>query len=191
MKPGETIYVATLGKWERFETNLAGRFAESEPMRQIALIAVVLVLSMRHVDALLSDLIQQNVQDAAQSYERTSSPRQLSTEPARFWVHIRSDRQKEIGKKLLEIVTNANLERRKIESKPLQLVDFGPEKSQLRFFKQQDKIEAAELLEMLRKYIPQIELRDMSREYVNVGWLKSGHYELWLSPELADLKSPE
>lgn len=160
-------------------------------MRQIALVAVVLVLSFRHVDAELPELIQQNVQNAAQSYDRTSSPLQLSTEPARLWVHVRSDRQKEIGKKLLEIVTNSNLERRKIESKPLQLVDGGPEKSELRFFKRQDKTEAAELLEMLRKHIPQLELNDLSRQYANVGWLQSGHYELWLSPKLTDLKSPE
>jgi len=150
-------------------------------MRQIVLVAVLLVLSFRHVEAQLDELIRKNVEDAAQF--------QVSTESAQLWVHVRSEKQKEIGKKLLDILTNSSLERRKIEPKPLQLVDVGPEKSQLRFFKPQDKTEADELLEMLRKYIPQIELQDLSRQYANVGWLKSGHYELWLSPKLADLES--
>ena len=160
-------------------------------MRQIALVAVLLIFSLRHVDAGLNELIQQNVKDATKSYDRTLSSYQVSTEPARLWVQVRNESQKELGKKLLEIMTTANLERRKIVSKPLQLVDFGPEKSQLRFFKKQDKKEAVELLEVLRKYIPQIELRDLSRQYADVGWLTSGHYELWFSPELTALQSPE
>jgi len=158
-------------------------------MRQIVLVAVVILISLRHADAQLNELIQQNVQDAAQSYERTSSPIQRSAESARLWVHVRNDRQKEIGEKLLKIVTNGNVEGRKIEAKPIQLVDVGPNNSQLRFFKREDEKEATELVEMLRKYIPELQLRDLSSQYANVVWLKSGHYELWLSPELIQLKS--
>ncbi len=160
-------------------------------MRQIALFIVVLTIFSAHVDAGLDDLIKQNIQDAAKSYDRTLSPVQRSTEPARLWVHVRSDSQERIGDEILNIVTDTKLEERSIEWKPVQVVDFGPRESQLRYFKRQDESEARELFGILRGLIPQLELKDLSRQFARVGWIKSGHYELWLSPDIVRLEPLE
>ncbi len=152
-------------------------------MRQIALVTTVLLtLFLEHVDAgfSLNDLIEQNIETLQQS-----------TETARLWVHVQSDSQKGIGKQILNRVKNAKLEERSIERKPVQLVASGPQESQLRYFKRQDKSEARELFRILRKLIPQLELLDLSSQYERVGWIKSGHYELWVSPDLVRLEPPE
>jgi hypothetical protein len=67
-------------------------------------------------------------------------------------------------------------------------VKFGPQVSQLRYFKTKDEPEARELFAILRKIIPTLELKDLSREYARVGWINPGHYELWLSPNLVQLE---
>jgi hypothetical protein len=70
-------------------------------------------------------------------------------------------------------------------------VDSGPQTSQLRFFKTKDEPEARELFAILGRIVPELELKDFSRQYGRVGWLNPGHYELWLSPNLDHLEPSE
>ena len=67
-------------------------------------------------------------------------------------------------------------------------MDSGPRNSQLRYFKIQDKSDAWKLFRILREIIPQLEIKDLSRQYTNVNWIKSGHYELWLSREIVRIE---
>ena len=69
---------------------------------------------------------------------------------------------------------------------PIQTVDVGPSKSQLRYFKKLDEVEAQEMLALFSKIssIADLELKDLSEQYSEVSWIKPGHYELWLSPDI-------
>ncbi len=157
-------------------------------MKQIALMAAALALFSEHANADLDKLINKNVQDATRSYERTLSPVERPREPVQLWLHIRSDSQKKIGEEILKRVKDAKLKERSIEQRPVQTVHIGPQVSQLRYFKTQDEPEARELFAILRRVIPKLELKNFSREYERVTWIKRGHYELWLSPDLVRLE---
>jgi hypothetical protein len=68
---------------------------------------------------------------------------------------------------------------------------FGPRESQLRYFNKEDASQAAELLKVLSRLIPELKLKDLSREYAKLRWIRTGHFELWLSPELVQIEPPE
>lgn len=157
-------------------------------MKQIALIAAVLGLFSEHANADLEKLINKNVRDATKSYERILSSTERPSGAVQLWLHIRSDSQKKIGEEILNRLKNAKLGERSIEQKPVQTVQFGPQVSQLRYFKAQDEPEARELFEIMRRLIPKLELKNFSREYERVSWITRGHYELWLSPALVRLE---
>ena len=69
---------------------------------------------------------------------------------------------------------------------PIQIVDRGPSKSQLRYFKKVDEAEAQEMRTLISNIstITDLELNDLSDQYSEVSWIKPGHYELWLSPDI-------
>lgn len=144
-------------------------------MKKYILIPMILCLVSAHVNAYweTETLIQENIQQDAEKL----------AEPARVWVHIQSERQKENGNTLLSSVQDVDFGYGNVESSPLQILDYGPEKSQLRYFKAQDTAEAIELFKWVKKYVPQIELLDLSDKYANLNWLKPRHYEIWLSPK--------
>jgi hypothetical protein len=139
----------------------------------------------------LDELINQNVRDATRAYEKTLPPAQQPANPAQLWIHVRSDSQNKLAQEILDRVASTEFRQWKMEQKPVQKVDSGPGKSQLRYFKRQDRTQVRELFDMLRKLIPQLELSDLSGKYESVGWIKSGHFELWLSPDLMRLQSQQ
>jgi len=144
----------------------------------------LLLLSDAATGASLNELINQNVKDANTAYEHTLPPAQQPTQPARVWVHIRSDSQKGTAQELLDSLAKNESGQWQIEKKPIRVVSYGPGKSQLRYFKKQDRKQATALFNALHQKIPQLELKDFSEKYERVGWIKPGHYELWLSQDL-------
>jgi hypothetical protein len=158
-------------------------------MNRMALSTFALVLFSGQVSgATLNELINQNVRDATRTYEKTLPPAQQPATPAQLWIHVRNDGQKQLAQEILDKVAKTGFRQSKVEQKPIQKVDSGPGKSQLRYFKRQDQTQARELFDMLRTLIPQLELSDVSGKYESVGWIKSGHYELWLSPDTMRLQ---
>lgn len=159
-------------------------------MKNIAVMSVALALFSQHASGMvpLGDLINQNVKDASGAYQKTLPAPQRATEPVQLWVHIRSASQKPLAEEILGRVAKARPGAPRIEQKPVQTVDSGPRNTQLRFFKKPDEAQARELFEILRPLIPQLELKDLSRDYGDVGWIKPGHFELWLSPDLQRLQ---
>ena len=157
-------------------------------MKKIAFLVVVFTLFSVNVEAGLSDLIQQNVQDAAKSYEQTIKQH---SKPSRLWIHMRTESQRNVGEEVQKAVADISLGGSRIEKKPLQIVAFSPSKSQLRYFKKEDESQATELLTVLLRLIPELKLKDLSGEYSHVRWIKTGHFELWLSPELVQIEPPE
>jgi len=157
-------------------------------MKNIALVTVALALIPGYAGAAgLNELINQNVQDAAGAYQKTLPPAQRSAQPARLWIHISNPIQKPLAEEVLARVTKA-LPSEKIEKTPVQTVDSGPRRSELRFFKKEDEPQARLLFDSLRGMVPRLELKDFSREYAGARWIKPGHYELWLSAEVDRLQ---
>ena len=157
----------------------------------ILAICTLLLFSNPASGGSLVELINKNVMNSTQSYKATlSRPVQPST-VAQIWVHVRSNRQQRLAKEILEELGKHRYKRGTIEWKPIQKVDTGPQRSQFRYFKRQDQTQAREIFEVLRALIPQLELRDESAKYENVDWIKSGHYELWLAPDLKRLQRPQ
>lgn len=158
-------------------------------MNRMALVTFALVLLSDHVSgATLNELISKNVRDATNAYDRALPSAQQPTNLAQLWIHIRSNSQKKLAQEILDRVAKTEFRQWKIEQKPVQKVDSGPRKSQLRYFKRQDQPQAQELFDMLRKLIPKLEINDVSGKYESVGWIRSGHYELWLSPDIMRLQ---
>ena len=160
-------------------------------MRQIVLAGVALAFASQQVHAQLDELIEQNIRDAEKSYEKSLNVGEQRTETPRVWLHVRSDSQKQVAQEILNSLKEDKLHGRSIELKPVRTVDFGPDESQLRYFKQVDEEEVQVLLELLKKLIPGLVLRDLSKQYAQAGWIKPGHYELWLSPDLLQVAPPE
>lgn len=138
--------------------------------------------------ATLGELINKNVEDAASAYDRALPSAQQPANLAQLWIHIRSDRQNNVAQQILDRVAQTRFRQWKVERKPVQKVDSGPRKSQLRYFKKQDQPQAQELFNVLRRLVPDLELSDASGRYDGVAWIRSGHYELWLSPDIMVLK---
>lgn len=158
-------------------------------MNRMVLVTLALVLFSDHVSgATLDELINKNVRDATSAYDKALPSAQQPTNLAQLWIHVRSDSQKTLAQEILDRVSKTEFRQWKIEQKPVQKVDSGPRKSQLRYFKRQDQPQARELFDILRKLIPELEISDVSGEYESVGWIRSGHYELWLSPNIMRLQ---
>jgi hypothetical protein len=144
-----------------------------------------------NVEADLNDLIKQNIQDSNKSYEQTISSIERQSKPIRIWIHVRTKTQRNVGKKILKAIADTSIEGRRVEEKPIQIVDSAPPESQLRYFKKEDNSQATELFGVLQRLIPELKLKDLSRQYSHVRWIKTGHFELWLSPDLIQIESQE
>lgn len=156
-------------------------------MKFLLLITAALISHQACAAMPLKELINQNVMDATAAYQQSLPPLQQQLNPARLWIHIRSNSQKQLAADILKKV-NATPSWGKMAATPIQKVDEGPRASQLRYFRKQDEARAHELFEILHQDIPQLELQDLSRKYAAALWIKSGHYELWLSPEISHLQ---
>lgn len=162
--------------------------------------AILMLLSSSVLGMPLSELIDKNVQSATRAYQMTlpvaaaiPAPTALPfpvspVSSAQLWIHIRNKSQTKLAQDILERLAKNKDQQWNIEQKPIQKVDDGPKKSQLRYFKRQDRQQAQKLLDTLRKWIPQIELGDISGKFDQVDWVKPGHYELWLSQDVMRLQ---
>ena len=156
-------------------------------MKQTLLVGFILALFSTQVNADLNKLIYLNIMDISDSNEMVNSPAEHPTKPPRLWIHVQTEDQIDMGEEIYNKVLDISVGNLIIERKPVLTVGDGPLDSQLRYFKKEDKTQAQELFETLRGLIPGLKLKDFSQEYSHVGWIKSGHYELWLSPELMHL----
>lgn len=121
--------------------------------------------------------------------ERLRALRQFDTRApilpaARLWVHKRATAQDSVVARIRDQVASLSLPGGPVEFKPVQTVDVGPSVSQLRFFKAVDRERAQEFADALRVQVPGLTVRDLTAQYAKVSWLKPGHFELWLSPDL-------
>jgi multidrug efflux pump subunit AcrB len=130
----------------------------------------------------LPPLIDQNVQSAVSKSERVAGD--VKNQTPQLWIHVRSDGQKRQVEEKLDWFRKLQVEGRKVDMRPLQVVASGPAQSQLRYFKRADQAQAQALLAALKPAIPRVVLQDMSSQYGQATWIDPGHFELWLAPDV-------
>lgn len=144
---------------------------------------LLLFLMVQNVCAIeLNEQIKQNIDNVTESYRSL-----VSKEPARLWIQARTQEQILLLKNMPEQLKPFGL----IKVEPIQLVNEGPKQTKLRFFSRQDKNQAEQLVKVLSKFFPKLELQDLSSQYGDMGWLQAGHYELWLAPNISAIAQPE
>ena len=157
----------------------------------VSLVLIFFLIEVQNTFADLNAVIEQNVKDATASYNQLGADTEQMAQAPRLWVHVRNIKQEKAVKDISSWLNSIVLNGIKVSFRPIQLVESGPSESQLRFFKQQDREQAEELLIELKKVLPVLQLRDFSNQFKDIGWIKRGHYELWLAPNVDSLKAPQ
>lgn len=151
-------------------------------MKQKIVLILCLLFTAQATFAMdLKDRMKQNAIQAQKSYDQL-----MNQEPPRLWIQVRTEQQRQLLQHIADWLKPVSL----IKVEPIQLVKEGPKKNQLRFFSSQDKEEADELFKKLQKIFPQLELQDLSEQYGAMSWKETGHFELWLAPELKKFTPP-
>lgn len=132
----------------------------------------------------LKNLIKENVQ-SFEARENTKRPKEITKYQLRprLWIHVYNEEQKKVAANIVEKLKEIKLAGNSIEMRQIRLVKNSPEISDLRFFKKQDHKNGRQLLTELRKFIPDLKLKDMTTQFEGISWIRPGHFELWLSPE--------
>jgi len=136
----------------------------------------------------LDTLIHANVQSATSSYTDLTAEKKSSA--AQLWIHVRSQGQRELVTDRMSWFRGLQIGGVPVAVRPIQLVGSGPAESQLRYFKHEDRDRAEQLHKELAAGIAGLRLQDLSGQYQKSTWLKSGHFELWLSPTWDKLTAP-
>ena len=159
-------------------------------MKYILTLALILVGMNQNSYAQLNELIMQNVKQSADSYEQVLRETKGISDIPRLWIHVRSPEQEKMVNDASPWLKSIKLGEKPIELRPLQSVKTGPHESQLRFFKTLDRNEADQLARKLKHAIPNLQLKDFSLQDQSLDWLKPGHYELWLAPDVSSFDIP-
>jgi hypothetical protein len=155
--------------------------------RAAAALAAVSIMSQTAA-AQLPGLIQQNIRSAVTSSGRLSG--EAKKETLQLWIHVRSEPQKREVEGKIGWFRSLQVGGRKVDVRPIQLVNTGPPQSQLRFFKQADMAQARTLVAEIRKAVPDVVLQNMSGQYQQVSWVDPGHFEFWLAPNVTRIAVP-
>lgn len=156
----------------------------------IVLVFIMFVLAQNAYSG-LNKLIKQNVKDSTKSYDQVLIETEQQKNAPRLWIHVQSEDQKKAVTNILGWFKSIKLGGRTVELRPIQWVKYGGQVSTLRFFKKQDAKEAEQLFIELKKVLPLLKLKDLSRKYRSIEWIMPGHYELWLSPDINTLTAPQ
>ena len=150
-------------------------------MKPTIFLAITMAFVATNAEAALTELIQQNFQESNKFYEQTISSVEVSQQPLRLWIHIRTQDQKNIVSSINNAIAKIKISGNSVQSMPIQIVSSGPSENQLRFFKKENKENAKEIFNIIRQHVPTLKLIDFTSEYANAHWMKAGHFELWLS----------
>jgi hypothetical protein len=150
----------------------------------IGLAAVMLLASPASAQT-LQGLIEQNIKATADRRADDAGPA-----APELWIHVRTDSQRREVQAKLAWFKAIQVTGRKLDVRPIQQVAVGPARSQLRFFKAADRLQAQALLAQVRRAVPAIVLEDMSSQYRQATWIEPGHFELWLAPNVIRIATP-
>ncbi|MEM9059032.1 MAG: hypothetical protein AAGD13_01095 [Pseudomonadota bacterium] len=167
-------------------------------VRFILIVMMSSVPMSAYAGGLLGDLIDLNIDtrkeigrelDEAHRQIKAQTPDYAASElrPARVWLHIRSDDQLALGTNIRELVGEGVQVAegvRVVEWMPVQTVSNGPRQSQIRFFKEADAKTVAALRTVLETSGQSFQILDLTSEYASSTWIKTGHLEIWLAPNI-------
>jgi hypothetical protein len=159
-------------------------------MKLTILLAITTFIFAQNAYSGLNELINQNVKDSTKYYNKVLIEAEQQKYVPRLWIHVEREDQKKAVTDILEWFKSIKLGGKALELRPIKYVKSGPQVSQLRFFKEQDAKYAEQLISELEKILPLLELKDLSFRYKKIEWIKPGHFELWLSPDINNLKAP-
>lgn len=115
-------------------------------------------------------------EEVVQARARISEPIKISH---RVVIHIRDESQREVAGKI-----GAELRSAGYVVPDIELVNAGPDATELRFLRKAEQEEAAKIVGLLEKKMRiQARLADHSATYENAKDVRPGTYELWLAPK--------
>ena len=129
---------------------------------------------------------QQQITQQIKQRANATSVRPSDLPDLRFWPHVRANAQKggliALLKELQEAGGSASLGR-EIDTQVIQVLDQGPNFSQLRFFKASDAPTADVLMRWFANKGLELRVVDLTERYKSETWIEVGHFELWLSAD--------
>ncbi len=132
----------------------------------------------------LPGVIEQNVKSAGKSAG------ELASRPApKLWIHVRSDAQRREVEAAMASFRALKVQGAAVDVRPVQSVNAGPQRSELRVFNAADRAHAKTLLADLSRVVPGVVLSDLSNQYKQAKWIEPGHFELWLGPGVTRLNT--
>jgi hypothetical protein len=165
---------------------------EGIAVRTVTLVALVLLSNRAMAQSPKSQelprLIDKNVRSAVSASARLSDD--VKNQAPQLWIHVRNEGQRREVEGKLGWFRNLQVEGRKLDVRPLQVVAVGPLQTQLRFFKSADQAQAQALLAEVKKAVPLVVLQNMSSQYGQATWIDPGHFELWLAPNVLRIATP-
>lgn len=129
--------------------------------------------------ALYNSVLNVSVSTASDATKQTAS--EVLARVPRLFIHIRSDAQRPEVSRLVASLGEVRLKGATLVVPEVRIVDAFPKQSQLRFLKSADGDEATELLNILKPHVPDLVLRDMSKDFDDKDFAKPRTYELWLA----------
>ncbi|HET6156790.1 MAG TPA: hypothetical protein VFE34_00460 [Dongiaceae bacterium] len=130
--------------------------------------------------ALYNSVLNVSVSTESDATKQTAS--EVLARVPRLFIHIHSDAQRPSATKLVASLGDVRLKGATLVVPEVRIVDAFPKQSQLRFLKSVDQPEASELLNILKLHIPDLVLKDMSKDFDDKDSAKPRTYELWLAP---------
>jgi len=103
-------------------------------------------------------------------------------EPPKVWIYIQDTRNRSLTDAVSRCLAALMVDGAAVSLQPVQLAQQGPLVDEIRYFKKGDRTGALAIVGALKRVLPRLGLRDLSREYDEVVWVEHGHYELWLAP---------
>jgi hypothetical protein len=154
-------------------------------MKHTAIVAVLGLLAWAGSGAAqqLPSVIEQNVKSAGKSAG------ELASRPApKLWIHVRNDAQRREVDAAMPFFRGLKVQGAAVDVRPVQRVNAGPQRSELRVFNAADRAHAKALLTDVARVVPGVVLSDLSNQYKQAKWIEPGHFELWLAPGVTRLE---
>ncbi len=130
-----------------------------------------------------SHALQAKVNEAAAVIDLGKSNNAMSgTLPPRVYIQIPDERQREIAKSLQNILREEKFIAPGIENVVRKSNAIVPEKTQVRYYREEEKSEALRLISILKKFKLNLTIQDKPEKISGDGrGTRPGHYEIWLS----------
>ncbi len=101
--------------------------------------------------------------------------------PARVYVHIAEESQESFANQLQQALTKANFIAPGVENVGAKPHIKIPLQTEIRYFKDEDKAEAQEIANLLKRMNPALQLLDAPRKVGNGKGARPRHFEIWFA----------